>query len=300
VLVLGGWFLLEALVLSFAGGIVHPYYVSALAPGAAAMIGAGAVLFGELARRRDPLLWLLLLGLGATVAGQVVVLHRDHYLAWLPAVLVTAAVITGLLAALYFARSRPRGTRGERTWLRWAIAPLLALLLVAPTAYATTTWLAPVNGTFPAAGPRTPAGPGGVGLEGAEPPVFRGLAGYLASHHASRRFAVLTVDSSTAAPLILMGTRAAALGGYGGTDPAIDGTRLAGLVARAEARYVLLGGGYSERGGNLATAAVLRACRQIPVAAWGGPPLEPYSFVLFDCRGREAALREGARAATGS
>ena len=48
---LGGWFLVEAAVLSLSKGIVHPYYVSALAPGTAAMAGAGAVAFVELARR---------------------------------------------------------------------------------------------------------------------------------------------------------------------------------------------------------------------------------------------------------
>ena len=40
---LGGWFLVEAVVLSLSKGIVHPYYVSALAPGTGAMAGAGAV-----------------------------------------------------------------------------------------------------------------------------------------------------------------------------------------------------------------------------------------------------------------
>jgi 4-amino-4-deoxy-L-arabinose transferase-like glycosyltransferase len=294
VIVLGGWFALEALVLSFAGGIVHPYYVSALAPGAAAMTGAGAVLFAQMARRRDRLLLLLLLGLGPTVAAQIVLLHHDHYLAWLAPVLLTAFVLTALVALLPDGRLPALLSRGGDL-RRWAIAPMLALLLVAPTAYASTTWLAPINGTFPAAGPRAPAGPGGVGLEGAEPPVYRDLVAYLASHGATHRFGVFTVDSSTAAPLILMGVNAAALGGYGGTDPAIDGPQLATLVAREEARYVLLGGGYSERGGNGASAATLRACRQVPTAAWGGPPLEPYSFVLFDCRGREAALRKGSQ-----
>ena len=110
---------------------------------------------------------------------------------------------------------------------------------------------------------------------------------------------MLTVDSVTAAPLILMGVRAASLGGYSGNDPAVNGSQLAVLVADGQARYVLLGGGYSERGGNRATAAVLRACAKVPTPAWGGPPLEPYSFVLFDCRGRAAALREGAPLAAG-
>ncbi len=41
-IVFGGFFLCEAVFLSFSNGIVHPYYVSALAPGTAAMVGAGA------------------------------------------------------------------------------------------------------------------------------------------------------------------------------------------------------------------------------------------------------------------
>ncbi|MHB8235776.1 MAG: glycosyltransferase family 39 protein, partial [Solirubrobacteraceae bacterium] len=49
-IVLGGWFLVEALVLSTSKGIVHPYYVSALAPGTGAMAGAGAVALLRLAR----------------------------------------------------------------------------------------------------------------------------------------------------------------------------------------------------------------------------------------------------------
>jgi 4-amino-4-deoxy-L-arabinose transferase-like glycosyltransferase len=297
-LVLGGWFLLQAIVLSFAGGIVHPYYAAELAPGAAAMTGAGAALFIALARARSRLMLLFPLAIALTVAGQVVLLARDHYLKWLPPLLVAGAVAATLLAVLALARGS--GRRVSPSLSTSAIVLLSGLLLIAPTAYATTTWLAPGNGTFPAAGPHAAAGPGGFGLEGADPPVFRSLVAYAATHEPGTRFSVLTVSSVTAAPLILLGSNAAALGGYGGTDPALDGARLARLVARGEARYVLLGGGYSERGGNQSSVAVLSACRQIPTAAWGGPPLEPYSFVLFDCEGREAALREGAQAAPGS
>ena len=49
-IVLGSWFLIEAAVLSLSKGIVHPYYLSALGPGAAAMIGGGAVAFVAPAR----------------------------------------------------------------------------------------------------------------------------------------------------------------------------------------------------------------------------------------------------------
>jgi 4-amino-4-deoxy-L-arabinose transferase-like glycosyltransferase len=41
-LAVGGAFLVTAVLFSFASGIFHPYYVSLLAPFAAALVGAGA------------------------------------------------------------------------------------------------------------------------------------------------------------------------------------------------------------------------------------------------------------------
>src|SRR5205823_6109607 len=101
----------------------------------------------------------------------------------------------------------------------------------------------------------------------------------------------LTTSSVTAAPFILMGLDAGSLAGYSGTDQAIDGRDLARLVTRREARYVVLGGEFSTRGGNRATAAVLGACRQLPQQAWQAVPRYLHTLVLFDCAGREAGLR---------
>ncbi len=171
-----------------------------------------------------------------------------------------------------------------------ALSLTLALLLLAPTAYSATTWEAPVEGTFPAAGPKSAAGDGGVGITGRALRVDRALMAYVRSHRPGRRWALLTVSSDTAAPMILMGLDAGALGGYSGTDPALTGAGLARLVQRGEARYVVLGGAYSTRGGNRATDAVLRACRQLTNREWHSP--DPYTggLVLFDCAGRERAL----------
>jgi hypothetical protein len=90
--------------------------------------------------------------------------------------------------------------------------------------------------------------------------------------------------------MMLFGLDAGALGGYSGTDPAVDGPQLARLVANREARYVLLGGEYSLRGGNLATRAVLRACTELAPSAWHSPVSYPYGLALFDCAGHERAL----------
>ncbi len=278
-IVLGGWFVVEAVFLSVAKGIVHPYYTSALGPGAAAAAAVGLIAFARLIPRRSiAALLLLALGLGLTAAAQIVILHRDHYMAWLAPLLV-ALLLLSLAGALAAALR-----------LRRVAAPALALalgaLLIAPTAYSAATSGAPVQGTFPAAGPRAAAGYGGLDLPPEKLLLTRRLFRFLSTHQTGSRFSVLTVSSVTAAPLILLGSPAASLAGYSGDDPALSAAQLAKLVARREARYVLLGGPYSTRGGNEATRATLAACRQLPSSAWGGIRSSPSSYVLFDCASR--------------
>jgi 4-amino-4-deoxy-L-arabinose transferase-like glycosyltransferase len=279
-LLLGGWFLAEVVVLSLSKGIVHPYYVAALAPAAAAMAGAGAVALVELARGPHRV-WGLALAMCAaagTVLAQIVLLHREHYMLWFIPVLL-AGVAVAMTALLL-----------RRRLAAPAVALTFLLLLVAPTAYATTTWLAPVEGTFPVAGPKHDAGAGGYGVNQRDLGVNRALLDYVRTHGPGSRWALLTVASDTAAPLMLLGLNAGAVGGYSGTDPVLDGPGLARLVARGEARYVLLGGEYSLRGGNRATAAVLRGCTELAPSTWHSPVDYPFGLVLFDCAGREREL----------
>jgi 4-amino-4-deoxy-L-arabinose transferase-like glycosyltransferase len=280
VLVLGGWFLVEAVVLSMSKGIVHPYYASALAPGTGAMAGAGAVAFVALARGRMRW-WALALLAGAllaTLAAQIVLLHRAHYMGWFIPLLMagTAAGFAVLLVR--------RNLAGP------AMAALFCLLAVAPAVYAATSWLAPVEGTFPAAGPRAAAGAGGVGVSGAHLATYLQLVHYVQVNGTGSRWPLFTDSAPTAAPFILLGLDAGSLAGYSGTDPAIDGRGLARLVAAGEARYVLLGGEFASRGGNAATAATIRACRLVAPRLWHGPEVSPYGLALFDCAGRERAL----------
>jgi 4-amino-4-deoxy-L-arabinose transferase-like glycosyltransferase len=285
-LMLGGWFATEAVVLSFSKGIVHPYYVSALAPGTGAMVGAGVAAFIELARGRR-FDWRLLLApcaVAATVAVQIAFLHKEHYMQWFVPVLVAGAGagLLALAAAALFSRRRLAAP---------ALAATICLLLVAPGAYSATTWDAPTEGTFPVAGPKSNNGAGGVGIPAAHLRTYTALIAYVRAHHAGTRWAILADAADTASPFILLGLPAGALAGYSGADPALDGRGLARFVARREARYVVLGGAFATRGGNKATAAVLRACHQLPFSAWHDPNVSPAGLVLFDCAGHEAGLR---------
>jgi 4-amino-4-deoxy-L-arabinose transferase-like glycosyltransferase len=276
-IVFGGWLLVEVVILSFSNGIVHPYYVSGIAPGAAVMVGGGAVALAWFARRRHWGLVLLPCAVALTVIAQLTVLHEQHYMHWFEPILI-AGVAVGV------------GAMAVRRLSGVAMALTLGVLLIAPTAYATTTWLAPVEGTFPAAGPREATGEGLYGESPAAMGEYHLLIRYVSTHRPTKRWALLVDASPTAAPFDLLGLPTGAVGGYSGTDPALTGRGLARLVAHHEARYVVIGGAYATRGGNLATKAVIRGCRQVPSSAWHGPPASIHTLVLFDCAGHERAL----------
>ena len=116
----------------------------------------------------------------------------------------------------------------------------------------------------------------------------------MSTHDPGSRWALLTVASDTAAPMMLFGLNAGALGGYSGTDPALDGPGLARLVASGEARYVLLGGEYSLRGGNRATrggAARLQGAGAVGMAQPGRLPVRPRAVRLRRARTRARRRR---------
>jgi 4-amino-4-deoxy-L-arabinose transferase-like glycosyltransferase len=293
-LVMGGWLAVEAVVLSVSRGIVAPYYVSALGPGVAALIGAASWSVGELSRRGRLRLIVPAAGLLAALAVELLLAHREYaYLRWLWPLLVVAVAGS---AALMLRSAR-------HALLAWAVA--LPVLLVLPAAYSTSVWAVPVDGTFPAAGPYIPDNPDArsYGIPPDDVQSYRTLLRYVRSHQRGSRWDVLVQSSDTAAALILLGGRAAALGGYGTTDPVLTPAQLAHVVASGETRYVALGGGYASRGGNAASAAVAATCRELPPQRWRAPhnsgtPAHPryaypqggWNLVLYDCAGRAAPL----------
>lgn len=276
-IVFGGFFLCEALFLSVSRGIVHPYYVSALGPGLAVMAGVGLATMAS--SRRPAQRRLLVAAALATAVVEILLLHHNHFMRpW-------QLLLLPLTAAALLILPRSRGAR------RAGLASLLAILLVAPAAYSATTWREPVQGTFPLAGPRAVEGNGGVGLSRGQLATMDALMRYVIAHRAGSRYQLLTEASLTADSAILLGLRAAAVGGYGGIDPALDGPGLARLLAAGEARYVLIGDSYSYLGGNAAVRAAAAVCPEVPLAAWRGARARASNgLYLVDCRGRAAEL----------
>ncbi len=159
----GGAFACTAVVFSFASGIFHPYYVSFLAPFAAALVGAGAGLMlpsslggagdGRSARVIAPL------AIGAGAITELVVLGElGGVLPWAEPVLIGLAGGSAVLLAI----------EGAGRYRAIVLAVAMAALLAAPAAWAVQTVGHATSGTFPAGGPASASigGPGGGGPTG--------------------------------------------------------------------------------------------------------------------------------------
>jgi hypothetical protein len=184
-----------------------------------------------------------------------------------------------------------------------ALAVGFVAALVVPAIYSATVWQVPVDGTFPAAGPYIQDDLDSYGIPPDDVDSYRTLLAYVGPREPGARWDVLTQGGNTAAVFTLLGGRAAALGGYGTTDPVLTPAALAAMVNRGETHYVALGGGYASRGGNAAAAAVAVACREIPPRNWRAPhnsgttthpdyvyPHGGWNLVLYDCAGRTRRL----------
>jgi 4-amino-4-deoxy-L-arabinose transferase-like glycosyltransferase len=168
---IGGWFVAAALVFSFSDGIIHTYYVSALAPATSALVGIGTLALWRDARRHPLWLGLPLLALGLSAWLEVDLLRRSDYLSWLQPLVIAGCAVAAV--ALVVSRL-PRVPR--RLVTVGAIGVALVTLLAAPAAWAATTFRSPVNGVFPGAGPNfvsglgSGSGNGGFGVRGAGGP----------------------------------------------------------------------------------------------------------------------------------
>ena len=156
----GGAFAVSAVVFSLASGIVHPYYVSFLAPWTAMLIGAGV---GEALRPggRARAFGACAIA-GGAVTELVVIGHAGGSVSWAtPLVIVVCALaIVALLVVAFPARVRAV-----------VVAVALAALLAAPAAWAVDTLGHATSATFPAGGPASASaggfgGPGGFGARG--------------------------------------------------------------------------------------------------------------------------------------
>jgi 4-amino-4-deoxy-L-arabinose transferase-like glycosyltransferase len=275
----GGAFVVSAVVFSVSSGIVHPYYVSFLAPWTAMLVGAGV---GEALR---PGLRARVLGAAAVVGGAVTELlvlgQVSGSVGWAtPLVIVACSVAVLVLLVL-----------ASSAWVRAAVvAVALAALLAAPAAWAVDTLGHATSATFPAGGPASAAvggapgggfagfpggrgagaagfsgapgvsgvprnsgargghgapgaGAGAGGMFGGDSATLKAASKYAASHGGGT---VAVESQSSAAAAIVAGERnVAGIGGFSGVESSVTPSWLATQVRAGRLRWIVAdtGGG---------------------------------------------------------
>ncbi len=146
-IVWGGWVLCTGIVLSFAAGIIHPYYTVALAPGIAAVVALAAVTLWR-ARSREAARWVLAAMVAVSAWWSFELLGRADWAPWLK----WAVVLLGVAATIVVVLPR---------MVAAIVAPLVAgTMLLAPAAYSLQTASTAHTGALPSAGPASTSGVG--------------------------------------------------------------------------------------------------------------------------------------------
>jgi 4-amino-4-deoxy-L-arabinose transferase-like glycosyltransferase len=161
----GGWLLVTGLVFSYMQGIIHPYYMVALAPAIAALTGVGAI---SLWQAGLPLAGRIAAAIGVLGTGVWAYELLNRTPAWLPWLRWTVLVAGVLGAAAVFAAPalRASGRKGAATL---AYAPLVLAMVAGlggPLAYSLDTANTTHTGSIPSAGPTVAGSFGGGGAPG--------------------------------------------------------------------------------------------------------------------------------------
>ena len=263
----GLWFVTHFVVFSFASGIFHPYYTVALAPGVAALVGAGVVDMWKLSGR-SPLGSVILAAALAGTGwwGAQLLARTPTFLPWLGPLELAVAIVA---AAAIVAASWP----ALRRWLpdpvpAAAVAVGVVAVMLGPAAYSVATVGRSSSGAIPSAGPAVAAAPGLRNGFTGQPPVRLGstasggaggpqvraggvggalgsdVIAYLEQHQGEATWLVAVQSANEAASIELAtGRPVMAMGGFSGTDPAMTVDKLAQLVLSGKLRYVVISGG---------------------------------------------------------
>ncbi len=164
----GGWVLVTGLVFSYMNGIIHPYYMVALAPGIAALVGIGATALWQARLGPEKLAGRLAVasGIAASAVWAYVLLDRTpDWIPWLRWVVVVAGAAAAVLVlAGHRLAGAGRSRRGRLALVGLPIGLALVAGLAGPTAYALDTVNSAHTGAIVSAGPQSAGGgPGGGG-----------------------------------------------------------------------------------------------------------------------------------------
>lgn len=255
-----GWLAMYWIVLSFAGGLIHTYYVAVLGPPLA--VFSGIAVAGLWSRWKDGKPIYLPLIILATAAWQTYLCIAQSTTIgsdWLSQTWLASIAIAALCAAVLVALPQPSG------WAKPIAAAAIGALLVAPSLTAASVILRRPNIAAPVANMTallTPPDTERAALRASRLDAARQkLVGYLIANREAANFLVAVPNANVAAPLIIStGEPVMAMGGYLGDDPILTPADLERLASARKLRFVMLGG--------FTLAPAKQAAALEPIAQW--------------------------------
>jgi hypothetical protein len=225
-----GWLITAVVVFGLADATTtHPYYLVGVAVPLAAMLGIGLATLWRAFRGGTSLAWLLPLAMAGAALYQAFV-ARTFVADWAIAFLLVGTLLAALAMSV-------------AVWRKLSDTPLAG---TAVTAGALALLVVPLVFAMSLGGAK--AGPN-AGLPGPPPAQqmnpeqqrARNIAAFI-KRQADSGTALATVNAREAAPFIMAGQRAFAIGGFSGNDPIFTPRALREMAERGEAGYFLMPG----------------------------------------------------------
>jgi 4-amino-4-deoxy-L-arabinose transferase-like glycosyltransferase len=286
-----GWLVMYWIVLSFAGGLIHTYYVAVLGPPLAVFSGiAVAGLWSRWIAGKPDRIYLPLI-IVATAAWQFYLCMAPSEgigSDWLSLTWLTSIGIAMICAVVLYALP-PQGNRLPKLFAVVSIGALLVppILTTASVVLRRPNIAAPVaNMTALLA----PSDTDRVVLRTSRLEAARQkLTSYLTANRGAAKFLVAVPNANVAAPLIIStGLPVMAIGGYLGDDPILAPSDIERMASDRQLRFVMLGG--------FTLAPAKQAAALDPIARWvrtNGRPVDPKLWRLSASAGTPYRINLG-------
>jgi len=225
-----GWLLIHIVIFSMTSGTIHPYYVVAMAPAVAALVGIGAPYIWQAYTRRTKVAWILPLSIALTTILSIIMLGYSNYWPWLMWLVMIAGGVATILTLLPLSQTK----RLKQIILDLAITAGMA----APIAFSVSTVATAHSGSIPT------AGPGASAMSNTNNELARAestLVSFLLENRHGTTWLAAVNSANESAPIQLSsGQPVMAIGGFNGSDSTLTLSQLKQLVKQGKVRYYVV------------------------------------------------------------
>ena len=234
-----GWLLMHIVIFSMTSGTIHPYYVVAMTPAVAALVGIGAPYIWQAYTRRTKVAWILPLSIALTTILSIIMLGYSNYWPWLMWLVMIAGGVATILTLLPLSQTR----RLKQIILGLAITASMA----APIVFSVSTVATAHSGSIPT------AGPGALAMSNTNNESARAestlISFLLENRHGTIWLAAVNSANESAPIQLSSGQPVMAIGGFNGSDSTLTLSQLKQLVKQGKVRYYVVNSRQGKSGG---------------------------------------------------